>query len=587
MKYSDFFFSASDGNKDKQSLFCDLPFGTLYDRPSDSILMKAFSSVSFGTYFNALPVKFVKEELSCSNVRLRIKGSGDVIVTLVCALNTLQTGIITSKEINLSENEQFEIPFDPACIDKDCLIYPRIDAKSDAVLRSLSYHIDPQPGFVPRDVSLGIVVTHYNRQNEVKANLGLLGAFLKHHPEYSDLIKVAVVDNSSNFSFDDPAVTIIKSPNYGGSGGFSRGLLYFQNSGVTHVLFMDDDGDFEPGSIARLCGIFALAKNPGLAITGTLLDEYHKTIIEGRGAIFDVCRRFALSQGSDIATVNDLLEVESNCTRYNYSAWCFFAFRIADVRHYPYPFFVRGDDTLFSIQNKFNARPVIGTGCWIPCFAEKVGPKIWYLDIRANLICSFFVDSSVRPILHILRKFFFTELYKYNYGSAKAILKACQDVFKKENLLFGDFSGKRIREVADEIANNYRSEKLTDIGLFKPNVSGKEVPPKTFVSRLISKLTLNGLLLPAFLCHRHVIHHEIGESWSYPISYCRRAVLYYSKYNNYAYKAVRDPKQGIKLFLEYLKTVKLIKARYKYMSEYYRKIVVDDRFWKEAYGIKD
>ncbi len=587
MKYMDFLFSPSDGNKDKQPLFCMLPSGTLYDRPSDSILMKAFSSVSFDTYFNALPLKFVKEELSCSKVRLRIKGSGKVIITLVWATNTLKTGVITSKEVDLSENERFEILFDISCIDKDCLIYPRIDAKSDSVLRSLSYHIDPEPGFAPREVRLGVVVTHYNRQNEVRANLGLLGAFLKRHPEYSDLIKVAVVDNSSNFAFDDPTVTIIKSPNFGGSGGFSRGLLYFQNSWATHVLFMDDDGDYEPESIARLCGIFALAKNPTLAMTGTLLDEYTKTVIEGRGAVFDGCRRFAMSNGFDMASMNDLLEVESYFQKYNYSAWCFFAFRIADAHNYPYPFFVRGDDTLFSIQNGFNARPVIGVGCWIPAFAEKIGPNICYLDIRANLICDFFVDSSVKPILQVLRKFFFRELYKYNYGSAKAILKACQDVFENPDLLFGDFSGKRVREVADEIVKNYRSEKLVDIGLFRPDISRKGVPPKSFIRHLISNLTLNGLLIPAFLCHRHVIHHEIGESWSYTLSYCRRAILYYSKYNNYAYKAVRNPRQGIKLFLEYRQTVKLIKARYKFMSEHYRKIRIDDRFWKDAYGIKD
>lgn len=349
---------------------------------------------------------------------------------------------------------------------------------------------------------------------------------------------------------------------------------------------MDDDGDFEPDSISRLCCIFALSKDPRLAVTGTLLDTFRKTVIDERGAVFDICRRYAMSCGFDMAKMKDMLEVEAHDCRYNYSAWCFFAFRIADVRFYPYPFFVRGDDTLFSIQNSFNARPVIGIGCWIPASSSKVGPKIWYLDIRANLICSFFVDSSVKPILQILRKFFFKQLYMYNYGSAKAILKACQDVFEDKGLLFNDFSGRQIRKVSDEIERNFQSEKLADICLVKPELSTNRIPRKNLLLKTISYLTLNGLLLPAFACHKHVVSYEVGDKWGYNLSFARRAMLYYSKENNYGYKAVRNPRQGIGLYLEYRRTLKLVRAKYKEMSEYYRKMAIDAGFWKKVYDLE-
>ena len=586
MKYSNILFSPSDGSDEKQRLFCAMSCGTFYDRPRDCLLMKAFASITFNGYFNVFPVKFAKDELSCGRVRLRIKGRGKVIATLICAFRSSQTGVMSSQEIDLSENGQGEIAFSIDEIEPDSLVYPRIDARTDAEIESMSYHIDPVPGFEPRQVSLGVVITHYNRQLEVSANLRALESYIRRRPELSGKIRVAVVDNSSNFvPGEGSGAEVIRCPNFGGSGGFTRGLLHFQKSGATHVLFMDDDGDFEPESIARLCCIFALCRDPSLAITGTLLDAFRKTVIDERGATFDVCSRYTMSNGFDMAQMQDMLEVESYDRKYNYSAWCFFAYRVADVRFYPYPFFIRGDDTLFSIQNAFNARPLIGIGCWIPGFVDKIGPRIWYLDTRANLICSFFVDSSIKPILQTMRRFFFKQLYMYNYGSAKAILKACQDVFEDRGLLFNDFSGKHISAVVSEIERSCRSEKLADVGLVRPDLSRNRVPGKNFFLRIASKATLNGLLLPSFLCHKHVIYFEVGDKWGYNLSFCRRSLFYYSKCNNYGYRAVRNPRQGIGLFMEYMRTIKLVRSHYKSMSEYYRKLAVDREFWERVYGL--
>lgn len=586
MKYSNILFAPSDGCDEKQSLFCTMQPGVFYDRPRDHLLMRAYSSLSLNGYFNVFPVKLAKDELSCCKARLRIKGCGRIIVTMLCSFRNSQTLVLSSSEIILSETVNDEIPFDISKLEKNSLVYPRIEAKSNAEIESMSYHIDPRAGFVPRDVVLGIVITHYNRQHEVLANLSALESYAAKHPEFLKKIRIAIVDNSSNFEPSETSrATIIKCPNFGGSGGFSRGLLHFQHEGASHVLFMDDDGDFEPESIARLCNIFSLCKDPKLAVTGTLLDSYRKTVIDERGATFDICRSYAMSSGFDMANMKDMLEVEAYDCRYNYSAWCFFAFRIADVRHYPFPFFVRGDDTLFSIQNSFKARPVIGVGCWIPASVGKLGPKIWYLDIRANLICSFFVDSSVKPILQTLRKFFFKQLFMYNYGSAKAILKACQDVFEDKGLLFNDFSGNHIRRVVEEIGKSFRSEALCDMGLVKPELSMNRVPRKSFLLKTISWLTLNGLLLPRFACHKHVVYYEISDKWGYNLSFCRRAMIYYSKDNNYGYRAIRDSRQGISLCLEYKKTIKLVRARYQAMSEYYRRMTVDAEFWKRVYGL--
>lgn len=73
------------------------------------------------------------------------------------------------------------------------------------------------------------------------------------NPEYKDKILFTVVDNSKNITNEEASgVNIIPNENTGGSGGFMRGLLHYENdTNATHVLFMDDDASCETESITR------------------------------------------------------------------------------------------------------------------------------------------------------------------------------------------------------------------------------------------------------------------------------------------------------------------------------------------------
>ena len=70
-----------------------------------------------------------------------------------------------------------------------------------------------------------------------------------------------VVDNGSTLKeCETNNLRIIHNPNYGGSGGFTRGLIENLKSKTNdYVLLMDDDIDLEPSALEHtyglLCGL--------------------------------------------------------------------------------------------------------------------------------------------------------------------------------------------------------------------------------------------------------------------------------------------------------------------------------------------
>ncbi|WP_216851266.1 glycosyltransferase family 2 protein [Acidisphaera sp. L21] len=65
---------------------------------------------------------------------------------------------------------------------------------------------------------------------------------------------------------------IIVQANFGGAGGFTRGLIEaLDNPTITHTVFLDDDIEVEPDSLFRMVSFFDLAKTD-IVIGGQMLD---------------------------------------------------------------------------------------------------------------------------------------------------------------------------------------------------------------------------------------------------------------------------------------------------------------------------
>ncbi|MFM9122427.1 MAG: hypothetical protein ACKOQX_06115, partial [Actinomycetota bacterium] len=85
-------------------------------------------------------------------------------------------------------------------------------------------------------------ITTFNRQDYVKPTVASVLRLEKSVGSLNGKLRVLVVDNARNISFDtEPGapLTVVQNPNLGGAGGFARGIIHLRNEGwATHILLM-------------------------------------------------------------------------------------------------------------------------------------------------------------------------------------------------------------------------------------------------------------------------------------------------------------------------------------------------------------
>ncbi|HEY5190074.1 MAG TPA: glycosyltransferase, partial [Solirubrobacteraceae bacterium] len=120
-----------------------------------------------------------------------------------------------------------------------------------------------------RDVRLAIVICSLNKPQAVMANLKQLAG---------KAARVIVVHQGDGELTAPDEVEIVRQGNYGGSGGFTRGILAALDGGATHVLLLDDDIRVDPDLPARLQSLLAHLERP-TTIGGQMLDLSKPTVL--------------------------------------------------------------------------------------------------------------------------------------------------------------------------------------------------------------------------------------------------------------------------------------------------------------------
>jgi galactofuranosylgalactofuranosylrhamnosyl-N-acetylglucosaminyl-diphospho-decaprenol beta-1,5/1,6-galactofuranosyltransferase len=341
---------------------------------------------------------------------------------------------------------------------------------------------------------------------------------------YSNKILFTIIDNSKNITKEEAnGVKVIPNENTGGSGGFMRGLLYYEtNTNATHVLFMDDDASCETESILRAYWILSYALKDNSVVSGSLFRDDRPDFFIEKGAQFDVickpnCHNF------NVADRHSMLvsELEYHA-KANYGAWWFFAFPIKCVKNYTFPFFVRGDDVFFGISNDFNYISPIGIACYGENFATKSSPLNTYLDIRNNIINSFYLNKPIKKILKTYKLFYLDALYSHKYETVLAIRLALHHVLGDIDFWFNNYD---LSEVRNKINSLVKVERFHDIDMdsINPIFSYKHK------RKILKKLTLNGILLPM---KNKVAYQNFGCCANYNHIFRFKNILYYKSNTN-------------------------------------------------------
>lgn len=406
------------------------------------------------------------------------------------------------------------------------------------------------------------------------------------HAYYSRFIDIAVVDNSRTITQAEAAgITLLPNANYGGAGGFARGLLHFKDSGFSHCLFMDDDASCETESIYRTLSLLHYARFDNLAVSGAMLRECEPYYLWAKGEYFRKLRINNPKRGLDMRKAAALLQAEEDAvTPSKYGGFWHFAFPIAETAYFPFPFFVRGDDMLFCLMNDFHIITLNGIGNFAEDFSSKESPFICYLGARGTFLSDIIARPGT-PYFYIrkYKKMMRAQLSAYNYSHARAYSIAMQDLLQGTKFWAGTMDITAIRQKLAEQAYGEtacRQEKPAQ-GHICPYK--KEKP----LRKLLRKLTLQGFLLPGFMIKKSTILIPKNFAGCPANSFRHDRVFYYMQDFTHGYYAQYDKKRFFTEWrLSWETRFKMARQLKHAIAEYQNNwhSLASEEFWRKIYA---
>ena len=502
------------------------------------------ATLGFKSYFNLFNLTKWNAACALENLVLEVTGAGQVEIRVTHARPERSWEILHCDiaSLDVDTPQQIDISHFSRHSARGLIFVEFKALEHAATLHHARFATHMRPDTLP---DLTVSITTFKREQQVRETVARLEGFVKDF-QFGSHVRVQVVDNGHSADITpSKSVTPITNPNYGGAGGFARGLLEAEKAGASHCLFMDDDAAFHMENIARAYVFLALAKDRNTAVSGAMINNTHKWAMWENGAYFDgSCH--PLFCGVDLRDPNAVVVMEHKSARTNpptlYGGWWFFAFAIDQVKHHPFPFFVRGDDISFSLMNDFRIHTLNGVVSFQDDFSEKESAQTLYLDLRNHLIHHLVSDKLTRSAFgtaKIALRFIMRSLLRFHYDSARAQLLAWQDVmrgpdFFDENIDMSERRATIAKMMTTEIwqetdaADRPEHKRLTRLprrirhylGLLTLN--GHLVP---FSARMWDQITLGigkrGLVFPAFGAARITYLNTAGDK-SYTVTQSKR-----------------------------------------------------------------
>ncbi len=571
---------------ENQKIYFNFPEeSSYYCFEEQNVHLKSGSFVNLLTYFNAFSAVKWKKYTNVDRMSIYLDFEGAAKVDAIHLSEGRESKIFASWKLEAEHRTTLELPLGD--YPDTGILGIRIYACRESILYGGGYLTD-----VPemQAVHLGIGITTYRREKAVKTAVASLGKAIAGHSFYHDSIDITVVDNGQTLAPEDvPAANLIPNRNLGGTGGFMRNLIHYQDEGCcTHCLFMDDDAACETGSLFRSVSFIRHAKYADLAISGAMLSENIQFIQWESGAWFDKCCH-PLHCNYDLRDPGILLKNErEDEPEPVYGAWWYFLFPINKVKMFSFPFFVRGDDIEFSYTNKFKIVRMNGIAVWQEDFKIKESPMTLYLDMRSHILHHLVlehIDHSRWTILKMAWAFFKRFNWAYHYDTANAIAMSFSDMLEGPEYWIKNIDIGRIRE---KIKKKYAIEVNRPLrrGYKSVPVAEKNIR-FPFFTVLFRCLSLNGHLAPSFMIHKRFQRLSKYEVPFINRVFLRNKLLICNERNKTEWVLQRSSRYFFRNIVLMIKTsVKFICAYNKLKKEYrefFKDYLHSCDFWKNSF----
>ncbi len=358
-------------------------------RKDNCILMHAGEVLDFTTYFNSLSLKKWKRYTTIKALQLALQLEGHFQVTFHLY------------------DEKGSVRHSSVETESSYFTYSMEAEELNGVLLGFSLHCMSDAGqyiggqwngeFTQwEDKKIGISITTFKREKYVKRTMNLLHDFQKDHPWLS----VLVVDNGSTLEeMQGERFHIIHNRNFGGSGGFTRGMIeYVEQGSVDYVLLMDDDIVLETSALERTFSLLSGLKEEcrDSFLSGAMLSLEKPCIQYENTARWGKIRLHGEGKNLNLVNASNLVQNEKVPSQKNrYGAWWYCAIPVHRIQEigYPLPIFVKGDDMEYGIRNHREVLSMNGIGVWHQSFQSKMSPVVNYYSDRNMLIINNYAEG--------------------------------------------------------------------------------------------------------------------------------------------------------------------------------------------------
>jgi galactofuranosylgalactofuranosylrhamnosyl-N-acetylglucosaminyl-diphospho-decaprenol beta-1,5/1,6-galactofuranosyltransferase len=327
--------------------------------------------------------------------------------------------------------------------------------------------------------------------------------------KYGNILTPLLVVNQAvpaKVAGDSPLLHLFEQKNYGGAGGFTRGIIEAMNLGATHFLLMDDDAIPDDDAFSIVINHYLDEANQKHALHGTMfLKDKRDTIYEAGAWIerpfektFNSISRLRNHKVTTQNVIDDPALHEN--LEIDYGAWWFFACPISVVNKVglPLPLFIHGDDREYGLRLKMAGIPTIplpGLRVFHPEHGGNL--KEWYLFFYwRNVLIekAIYTKKATFSLLVALIKRWFYRIIAFQYDTVDYMLEGIEsylqgpDAIKKspEHDIF------KAKSIEDKWPITYIDR---DSLSRKQEIISEKIKPNN-VQEIKWAFFLNGLLFP-------------------------------------------------------------------------------------------
>lgn len=497
---------------------------------SGRIFLKKGEKLTLDTYYNAFCFTKYRQYTTVENVGFRISAEGACEVNLVIFDGSSERCAAPGTSgIKLSEFPEGGI------------LYPEITALEDCMITGGEYVSECEPA----EISACVAICTYKREQYVLRNMEILRSY-----GFSFIDRVFVVDNGNTIGrsyLSDGFISVLANRNYGGSGGFTRGLIEAKDGGFSHVILMDDDVDFHAETLEQMTTFVSLLKKEfsDSWFSAGMIPLDQPWIQYELGAEWNGSSATVHKHNADIRDRRTLCENLVN-PGVGYGGWWTLLMPVIVTDNgLPYPFFIKFDDVEYGMRRRSETEIITMNGIAVrhEAFDKKKNIVLDYYNLRNELVVNAVygktsASGAAKRFLYEVAK----DLCLYRYEAVLLALRAARDFL----------SGAEFFQTTDEeqlnrelIQSAPQMKRLSDIPQWSEELrcdqheldKGFSVPmaltlgghlvPSIFLSNQVNAVPISKTGAKDCFLRKRVIQYQLGGDMGLPT---RRSFAKFLKY---------------------------------------------------------